>query len=220
MEERYIKNLSAFTEAECLLLQKKRVLVAGCGALGGYIIEMLLRLGLGCITAADGDLFEESNLNRQLYSSPKLLGRNKAAAAATRAAQINPNVEFISFEENINARNAPALLCGCDAVLDALDSAEDRIMLARACCEAGVPFIHGAVEGWTAQAGISMPGDGLLERSYPAAPASSSGAPAFTPALCAALQVSLCAGLLSGRPVETGRLYCFDMLNMELETLF
>ena len=54
MEERYIRNLGALSEAECALLREKTVLVAGCGGLGGYLIEMLLRLGVGEIRAADG----------------------------------------------------------------------------------------------------------------------------------------------------------------------
>ena len=86
MEERYIRNLGALTEQECARLRTKTVFVAGCGGLGGYLIEMLLRLGVGAIRAADGDVFEASNLNRQLLSSTRNLGRSKAAAAANRAA--------------------------------------------------------------------------------------------------------------------------------------
>ena len=82
MEERYIRNLGALTEQECALLHTKTVFVAGCGGLGGYLIEMLLRLGVGTIRAADGDAFEASNLNRQLLSSPQTLGQSKAEAAA------------------------------------------------------------------------------------------------------------------------------------------
>ena len=80
MEERYIRNLGALTEEECALLRTKTVFVAGCGGLGGYLIEMLLRLGVGTIRAADGDAFEASNLNRQLLSSPSALGKPKAEA--------------------------------------------------------------------------------------------------------------------------------------------
>ena len=89
MEERYIRNLGALTEEECAVLRGKTVFVAGCGGLGGYLIEMLLRLGVGEIRAADGDVFEASNLNRQLLSSPSTLGSGKAAAAAARAKEIN-----------------------------------------------------------------------------------------------------------------------------------
>ena len=74
MDERYVRNLGALTEQECNLLRTKTVFVAGCGGLGGYLIEMLLRLGVGTICAADGDVFEASNLNRQLLSSRRLWG--------------------------------------------------------------------------------------------------------------------------------------------------
>ena len=52
MDERYVRNLGALTEQECNLLRTKTVFVAGCGGLGGYLIEMLLRLGVGTICAA------------------------------------------------------------------------------------------------------------------------------------------------------------------------
>ena len=42
----------------------------------------------------------------------------------------------------------------------------------------------------------------------------------MTPALCAAMQTALCIKLLTGRPVETGKLYYFDMFNMEFEQIF
>ena len=122
MEERYIRNLGALTEAECVLLREKTVLVAGCGGLGGYLIEMLLRLGVGEIRAADGDRFEASNLNRQLLSAPSLLGRSKAETAAERAAAVNPDVRFVAVPEFVTEANVDELVRGCDAVLDALDN--------------------------------------------------------------------------------------------------
>lgn len=76
-ETRYERNIPALEEQEQKLLSSRRVLVIGCGGLGGFILESLARLGVGHITAVDGDVFEESNLNRQLYSSPALLGQKK-----------------------------------------------------------------------------------------------------------------------------------------------
>ena len=54
MQERYIRNLGPLTEKECLLLRKRRVFLAGCGGLGGYLLEHLLRAGVGKITVCDG----------------------------------------------------------------------------------------------------------------------------------------------------------------------
>ena len=221
MEERYIRNLGALTERECAVLRQKTVFVAGCGGLGGYLIEMLLRLGVGTIRAADGDAFEASNLNRQLLSSPSLLGMPKAEAAAARAALVNPDVRFVPIPEFVTEENAAELIRGCDAVLDALDNIRARHILARACAEEGIPMIHGAICGWSAQAAVVMPGQDLINRIYPeGARLSSKASLSFTPPFCAALQVALCAKLLTGRPLETGRLYMADLLDMEMESIF
>jgi molybdopterin/thiamine biosynthesis adenylyltransferase len=221
MEERYIRNLGALTERECALLRAKTVFVAGCGGLGGYLIEMLLRLGVGTIRAADGDAFEASNLNRQLLSSPSSLGKPKAEAAAERAALVNPDVRFVPIPQFVTEGNAAELIRGCDAVLDALDNIRARRILARACAEEGVPMIHGAICGWSAQAAVVMPEDDLIDRIYPeGARLGSKTSLSFTPPFCAALQVALCTRLLAGRPVETGRLYMADLLDMEMENIF
>ena len=221
MEERYIRNLGALSEEECAQLRKKTVLVAGCGGLGGYLIEMLLRLGVGEIRAADGDRFEASNLNRQLLSVPGLLGKPKAEAAAERAETVNPDVRFLAVPEFVTETNVMELVRGCDAVLDALDNIASRNMLANACAEGQVPLIHGAICGWTAQAAVVMPGDALMEQIYPEGAALTSKASlSFTPPFCAALQTALCVRLLTGREMETGKLYVADLLDMELQRLF
>ena len=82
MEARYARNIPALSATECEILRQKRVLVVGCGGLGGHVIDQLARIGVGSIRAVDGDVFEETNLNRQLLSSVPLLGVNKAKAAA------------------------------------------------------------------------------------------------------------------------------------------
>ena len=72
MEERYIRNIPAVSPAEQEALSAAKVVVVGCGGLGGYLIEYLGRMGVGTITAVDGDVFEPSNLNRQILSEPAL----------------------------------------------------------------------------------------------------------------------------------------------------
>ena len=117
MEERYIRNLGALTEQECAQLRTKTVFVAGCGGLGGYLIEMLLRLGVGAIRAADGDVFEVSNLNRQLLSSTCNLGRSKAEAAKDRAAEVNPGVRFTAIPAFLTEENAAYIGEGINAIV-------------------------------------------------------------------------------------------------------
>lgn len=221
MEERYIRNLGALTEAECAVLRQKKVFVAGCGGLGGHIIDMLLRIGVGSIAAADGDVFEASNLNRQLLSSTAVLGVSKAETAKAHAFAVNPDVDFTAYNEFITEDNVSDMLRGCDAVVDALDNIPARRLLKAACDAQGIPYIYGAITGWTAQAAVSVPGDGFLDTLYPAdASVKSKSSLSFTPALCAAIQVSLCVKLLCGREIEAGKLYYADLSDMEFEALF
>lgn len=220
MQSRYERNIPALSEQECLLLREKKVFLAGCGGLGGYIAEYLARIGVGSIICVDGDTFDESNLNRQLLSELSNLGKSKAKTAAERICRINPDVQARALHVWLDEKNAAELISGCDAVLDALDSIPARRMLSNACANAGIPFIHGAIRGWVAQAAISMPGDGLIELLYPETTVSRDRSVlSFTPALCASMQAALCAKLLCGRPVESGKLYYFDLSDMEFETI-
>ena len=220
MEQRYIRNVPALSEEECALLHTRRVLVAGCGGLGGNLINMLSRVGVGNLRIVDGDVFEATNLNRQLFSEGPILGTNKARAAAERVARINPDITVETIETFITEENAEELIRGCDAVLDALDNVDGRRVLAAACKKVGVPFVYGAISGWVAQAAISMPGDDLIEKLYPEdVVVRDKSVLSFTPALCASMQAALCVKLLTGRSVETGKIYYFDLLNHEFETI-
>lgn len=220
MQARFIRNIPALTEAEQAVLAGKTVAVIGCGGLGGHLIELLTRVGIGSIRAVDGDVFEESNLNRQLLATMDTLGRSKAETAAARAAAIDPSLQVRPFSVFLDETNARELIAGCDVVLDALDGIEARRVLARACTESGIPMVYGAISGWVAQAGISMPGDGLMDALFPAGvEVRDRSVLSFTPALCAAMQTSLCIKLLTGRPVETGTVFHFDLLDQEFEAI-
>ena len=49
MEPRYVRNIPSLTEEEWKLLQSRRILVVGCGGLGGHLIDMLARIGVGAL---------------------------------------------------------------------------------------------------------------------------------------------------------------------------
>ena len=222
MEARYTRNVGPLTEAECLALRDKRVFLAGCGGLGGYLLEYLLRLGVGRITVCDGDRVDETNLNRQLLAGLDTLGQSKAEAARERAARVNPQVEVCIIPEFLTEANADALLSGHDLVLDALDSAAARRVLAAACARQGIPLVHGAVQGWFAQVAVVPPGSDLLERLYPeeGTVGGDKGCLPFTPALCAALQCAEAVKLLCGRPAPlSGKLLCADLLDQDFSLL-
>ena len=215
----FSRNMPALSPEEQVRLAGAHVFVAGCGGLGGHVLELLLRLGVGRITAADGDRFVLSNRNRQLLSLESNLGQSKVQAARLRALDINPAVKFRAVETVLDGDNLPALLDGCDLVMDALDSVEARLTLADACGDAGLTLVHGAVYGWLAQVTVVPPGSGALHRLYEGgAPARPSTVLSPAPALCAAVQCAEAAKLLAGRGSDlTGRLFAADLERMEFQ---
>jgi len=84
--KRYSRNIKALSEGESASLAGKRVCVVGCGGLGGYCLEQLARIGVGTLVAVDGDVFEDSNLNRQILATEVNLGQPKVQAAVERIA--------------------------------------------------------------------------------------------------------------------------------------
>ncbi len=182
------------TEAENLSLRDFRVAVVGCGGLGGHIIEMLARLGIGKITAIDGDVFDISNLNRQLLSLPENIGLSKAIVAKNRIEKVNPDVELVAVSEFLTKENAAEILSDHDVICDALDSISARLLIQDAAEKLKIPLVHAAIAGWFAQVCTILPGDRTLSKIYPAdlnkGEEADLGNPSFTPALAASLQVA------------------------------
>ncbi len=224
VSKRYARNKNTFSEEETTLLGQKRVFVAGCGGLGGFVIEELARLGVGHITAVDGDVFEETNLNRQLFSRMDTLGMSKAQAARERMEEVNPEITVTAIKTMITAENANTLLAGHDAVVDALDNTGARFALEKACEELGIPMIHGAIGGWYGQVAVIFPGDRLLESLYSQQEEKGAevelGNPSFTPAVIASIEVAETAKVLLGKEeVLRNRLLTIDLLHHEYEIL-
>ena len=138
MKDRYLRNIPALTEEECQLLQHKRVLIVGCGGLGGNLISIFSRVGIGHLRIVDGDVFEVTNLNRQLFSEIPVLGHNKARVAAERVVRINPEIEVDVVETFLTEENASVLLEGCDMGVQSLHHYLNRYrgaeVPARAAC--------------------------------------------------------------------------------------
>jgi len=201
---RYQRNRQAISVGQQLTLFRSRVAVIGCGGLGGYVVEELARLGVGTIVAIDPDVFEEHNLNRQLLSSPATLGRAKVEAAAARVAEINPAVTLVPRREAYAPENGEELLHGSQVIVDALDSIQTRLALAKTCTELGIPMVHGAIGGWYGQVATQFPGDDVVQKLYRRwvegkGVEQKLGNPSFTPALVASMEVAEVCKVLLGQ---------------------
>lgn len=222
MKDRYQRNMNMLSTEENESLRRFKVCVIGCGGLGGYVIELLGRLGIGTITAVDGDVFEPSNLNRQLLSTEEELGNSKALAAADRMKKVNSDVTVHPIRAFVTEENCSDIIKGHDLVVDALDNMTARRLLENHCEKQDIPFIHGAIAGWYGQVSTIMPGDRTLQKIYP--PDENKGVetelgnPSFSPALVASIQAAEVLKVLLHRgELLRNKLLTIDLFNQEYE---
>ncbi len=223
--ERYRRNGSGISVEQQLALSRSAVAVVGCGGLGGHVVEELARLGVGRITAIDPDVFEEHNLNRQLFCDESVLGKPKVESAVARIALVNPAVELVAMRERFTGKNAGCLLAGASVVVDALDSVQSRRELAASCAVLGLPLVHGSIAGWFGQVAVQYPGESTIETLYAGFKGDRGveerlGTPSFTPAVVAGLQAALACKIILG--IESGlrrRVLMIDLLRMSFEKI-
>jgi molybdopterin/thiamine biosynthesis adenylyltransferase len=222
---RYQRNREAMSVKDQLILFRSSVAVVGCGGLGGYVVEELARLGVGRLVVIDPDVFEEHNLNRQLFSSPANLGQAKVQVAAARVNEINPAVTLVPLQAALSAESGTGLLDGCQVAVDALDTIKVRLELADVCAGLNIPLVHGAIAGWYGHVTTQFPGDDTLQSIYRSWKAGKGveqtlGNPSFTPALVASLEVAEVCKLLTGQGTPLrGRQLMIDLFSMEIHVI-
>jgi len=219
IEKRYLRNLKMLSLEDQKKLKDTKVLVAGCGGLGGYVVEMLARLGIGFITVVDDEVFEETNLNRQLFSDVNTIGKKKALVAKEKILAVNPEVSVNPVLTKIEENNAKEIIAGHEMVVDALDSIPHKILLERTCEDLKIPLIHGAIAGWYGQVTTVLPGDKTLSIIYKNRSngiEKELGTPSFSPAVIAGIQVSEVVKIsLKRGEILSKKLLYVDLLNQE-----
>ena len=129
-------------------LKRSRVFLAGAGGLGSPIAIYLTAAGVGRIRMVDHDHVALSNLNRQVLHWEEDVGRKKVESARAKLGRLNPAVEIEAIAETITEDNVSGLARGCDVIVDAMDNLPTRYALNRCAVENGLPFFHGAVNGF------------------------------------------------------------------------
>ena len=117
-------------------LKDSTVVLAGAGAVGGYVLEGLVRAGVGHIRVVDGDVFSASNMNRQILATVDTIGRNKADVAVERARSINPDIDIEAVNILVSEETIPMILKDLpDVLADAIDTIGHKVALLRYAAE-------------------------------------------------------------------------------------
>src|ERR1700675_684848 len=133
-------------EGQQKLLASSAVL-AGCGALGTVVANLLVRAGVGHLRIIDRDFVEPSNLQRQTLfeEADAWEALPKAVAAQRRLGAINSGVSVEGIVADVGPRNAEDLLRGFPLILDGTDNFETRFLLNDVAIHLNVPWIYAAV---------------------------------------------------------------------------
>ncbi len=163
---RYARNFQSISLEEQERLANARVCVVGLGGLGGGVVEILARMGVGTLDLVDGDCFDETNLNRQLLSSEKDLGVPKAQVARERVAAINSTVNVNTFNTFLSRENAQEIMGHAQVVVDCLDSIAHRFLLQDLAQNRNIPLVSGAIAGTAGQVTVIYPEDPGFQLIY------------------------------------------------------
>lgn len=115
-------------------ISSKTVLVVGVGGVGGYVVEALVRSGIGKIIIVDGDMVDETNINRQIIALSSTVGQSKVDVFEKRIKDINEKCEVIKINKFIDASNIDILFdYEFDYLVDACDTVSTKLALIDRC---------------------------------------------------------------------------------------
>ena len=210
-------------------LRAGSVLVIGAGGLGVPVLQYVAAAGVGRIGIVDGDVVEASNLHRQPLYGVADIGKSKAAVAAARLRELNPETTFAVHAERADAGNLVDWLARYDLVVDCSDNFATKFTVNDAAVILGKPAVFASVYQYEGQLQVYLPREDwpCLRCLWPEAPrdglvgnCAQAGVLGPVPAALGALQAMQALKLLLGLPVESApALHVFDLLGMHWRTL-
>jgi molybdopterin/thiamine biosynthesis adenylyltransferase len=203
-------------------LKQAKVVIAGTGGLGTPTALYLAAAGVGTIRLIDNDKVELGNLNRQILHWTKDIGRNKVDSASEKLRQLNDKIEIEAVSETITEETASRLLSGFTLILDGTDNLETRFVINKYAVQNGIPFIHGAVNGFEGRLTTILPGKtaclGCIYRGT--IPHLKTPVIGVTPAVIGSLEATEAIKFIAGvGQLLTNQLLVYNGLRMRFTTL-
>jgi molybdopterin/thiamine biosynthesis adenylyltransferase/rhodanese-related sulfurtransferase len=212
-----------------LKLLDSRVLMIGAGGLGSPASLYLAAAGVGTLGIVDGDIVDESNLQRQIVHSTAKLGHPKVQSAKETIEALNPDVKVIPYEERISSENIERILAdGWDVILDGTDNFPTRYLLNDASVWHKIPVVHGSIYRFEGQVTVFKPFEGPCYRClFPEPPppemapsCAEGGVLGVLPGVIGSIQAAEALKLALGiGDTLVGRLLLYDALSGEFQEM-
>lgn len=141
MDTKFIRTEMLIGKDNMEKLKKSKIAIFGVGGVGSFAAEALARSGVGNLILIDFDDIATSNINRQIHSTVKTIGKAKVEAMRDRILEINPEANVEIHQELFNLESAESLLKEWDYVVDAIDMVSAKIVLIEKSIEKKLPII-------------------------------------------------------------------------------
>ena len=141
MENQFSRTELLIGKDKLNILKKSKVLVFGCGGVGGYVVEALARSGVGTIGVVDKDTVSISNINRQIIATLNTVGLNKVDVIESRIKSINKDCNVIKYDMFYLPGNNDINLGDYDYVVDAIDTVSAKLDIIERCYKNDIKII-------------------------------------------------------------------------------
>jgi sulfur-carrier protein adenylyltransferase/sulfurtransferase len=214
-------------------LKNSRVLVVGAGGLGSPVLLYLAAAGVGHIGIIDGDIVDDSNLQRQVLYTVADVGKPKAVAAKARLLAMNPHINIEVYYEHLTSENALGIISKYDVVADGTDNFPTRYLVNDACVLTGKVNVYASIFRFEGQISVFNLTDTEGERGvnyrdiFPTPPpaglipdCAEGGVLGVLPGIIGSMQASEVIKVLTniGEPLA-GRLFLFDAQTFTAKSL-
>ena len=135
-------------------LSEAKVLIIGCGGLGGPVLTYLTAAGVGLLGLIEFDTVSLSNLHRQTIFDTKDIGQPKIEIAKERILSINPNAKVLSYNTRLTNQNALEIFKDFDLIVDGSDNFPTRYLVNDTCEILGKPYVYGAIHQMEGQIAV------------------------------------------------------------------
>jgi adenylyltransferase/sulfurtransferase len=205
-----------------------KVLCIGTGGLGSPLGLYLAAAGIGTLGLVDFDIVDQSNLQRQIMHGESTVGKLKVDSAKDRLADMNSDVEVVTYNTRLSSENALEIFKDYDIIVDGTDNFPTRYLANDAAVLLGKPYIYGCILRFEGQASVFHSKEGPCYRClYPEPPppglvpsCAEGGVLGILPGIIGLIQATEVVKLILGKG-ETliGRLMIFDALAMKFREL-
>ena len=139
-------------------LKAASVLISRCGGLGGVVAYELAAAGVGRLVIAHTGDIKPSDLNRQLLMTHDGLGTRRIDSIKQRLNDLNPRMEIVAVDENVNDENVEGLVEQVDVVVDCAPLFEERFLMNEQAVRQRKPMVECAMYELEAQITTFIPG--------------------------------------------------------------